>query len=209
MSQIQIEQIINDIIAGEIQKVIWILILFCIFAGVASFFGAYFRRKGENHATKEDFNNITNQLKETTKTTEEIKKEIAFAKTTYEKYLGKIIEYYANFFSHYRLCQQATNADQIRYANGTTKTTKDIFFDNINKIKDEYHRLEGFVRLLLPKEILETISLQIEQYNDFNLSLKNDLKKATIKEKFLTIDKTNVKLEAQLREFLRVEKFIK
>jgi hypothetical protein len=55
----------------------WIvLIAGLIGAGTGAFFGAYFRKKGEHFATKEDFDELLEQQKEQTRITEEIRGEI-------------------------------------------------------------------------------------------------------------------------------------
>jgi hypothetical protein len=56
----------------------WIFILLgLIAAGAGAFLGSYLKTKGEHLATKEDFNELLQQLKAQTKATEEIKGEIS------------------------------------------------------------------------------------------------------------------------------------
>ncbi len=54
---------------------LYLSVLFLTFVG--GFLGAYLKRKGENFATKEDFDSLLNQVKETTIATESIKVDLA------------------------------------------------------------------------------------------------------------------------------------
>src|SRR6266403_4090983 len=51
------------------------IVLTRVVAGLAAYFGAYLKRKGENFATKEDFDNLRAQLQTNTRVVEEIKSE--------------------------------------------------------------------------------------------------------------------------------------
>ncbi|WP_457599059.1 hypothetical protein [Hydrogenimonas sp.] len=68
-----IEKAVND---GLTTAAWYVIVISVTAAGVGAFLGSYFRRKGENIATKEDFDQLLNQLKNQTKATEEIKAEI-------------------------------------------------------------------------------------------------------------------------------------
>ena len=45
---------------------------------------------------------------------EELKHELGLVKSSYERYLDLILEYYTVFYRHYRLCQKTTNANAYR-----------------------------------------------------------------------------------------------
>jgi len=55
----------------------WYLLSVIILTFVGSFLGSYFKRKGENLATKEDYESLLEQVKETTSATENIKINLA------------------------------------------------------------------------------------------------------------------------------------
>lgn len=58
----------------------WLALLACaIISFIAAYFGSYMRKKGENLATKEDFDVLLDQLQATTRTTELIKTEVSSA----------------------------------------------------------------------------------------------------------------------------------
>jgi hypothetical protein len=52
---------------------LWTLVV----GGVGAWFGAYFKKKGENYATKEDLGELVRQMRELAKAQEEIKAEIS------------------------------------------------------------------------------------------------------------------------------------
>lgn len=55
----------------------WIVLALVCF--LATLFGSYLRKRGENLATRDDFEELKTQLKDTTRLTEEIKREIGHA----------------------------------------------------------------------------------------------------------------------------------
>lgn len=57
-----------------------------LFAGLGGYFGAYFKKKGENLATHEDLGKLVKQMEATTKATEEIKAEISDHSWNKQKY---------------------------------------------------------------------------------------------------------------------------
>ncbi len=70
-------QLIEKAVHDGLTSVLWFVIVMSIAAaGIGTFLGSYFRRKGENIATKEDFDQLLKQLKDQTKATEDIKAEI-------------------------------------------------------------------------------------------------------------------------------------
>lgn len=81
----QIDSVINQAIEQAVDKsfksVWWtqvgILILSVICSALIAYVVAYVKKKGENYATKEDFEELLRQIKATTRATEEIKTEIS------------------------------------------------------------------------------------------------------------------------------------
>lgn len=45
--------------------------------------------------------------------------ELGLVKSSYDRYLDLILEYYQVFYRHYRMCQRAANADAYRLPDGT------------------------------------------------------------------------------------------
>ena len=54
----------------------WTYLMFAAIAALSAYFGAYFKKRGENYATKRDFNDLLDQVKKTNQATEEIKTSI-------------------------------------------------------------------------------------------------------------------------------------
>ena len=77
MSEALLREILESIVKEQFANNIYIYIILCLLAGFGSFIGSYCKKRGENFATKADFDELLSQLRETTKATEEIKKNIA------------------------------------------------------------------------------------------------------------------------------------
>ena len=77
MTHEQIKSIIDGLHIDGVWFPWWSYILAFISFFFAAYFGAYAKRKGENIATKEDIENIKDQLESTTRLTESIKAEMA------------------------------------------------------------------------------------------------------------------------------------
>lgn len=73
MSPEKIEQLIRKIISEGLLFPWWSYLLVVIATFAGGFLGAYFKRKGENLATKQDYESLLNQVKKTTSATESIK----------------------------------------------------------------------------------------------------------------------------------------
>lgn len=69
--------LINEIVSRRIAESWLYWLLFLIASFLAAFLGAYIRRRAENLATKADFEELKRQLEATTRSTEEIKREIS------------------------------------------------------------------------------------------------------------------------------------
>ena len=85
-------------------KFIFIVIGAIIGSTIGAYLKSFFSKKGENLATKEDFDEILSQTKRTKEVTEEIKNELSLAKSTYDQYLHEILDYYSISYKYYRLC---------------------------------------------------------------------------------------------------------
>ena len=99
MSPEKIEQIIREAINGAILLPWWATILVVVFTFAGGFLGAYLKRKGENLATKEDYDSLLKQVKQTTSATESIKVDLAKGNWLHqqswylkEKYYSGILE---------------------------------------------------------------------------------------------------------------------
>jgi len=69
-------EIVNQAILSNYRTYLLITAISLITGSLTAFLYSYFKKRGENFATKTDFNEILSQLRETTKSTEEIKSKI-------------------------------------------------------------------------------------------------------------------------------------
>ena len=135
--------------------------------------------------------------------------ELKIRESSYDKHLDLLLSYYAAFYRHYRICQNATNYDEHRFEDGTIVNTRDTFWSNLDKYRQEMADLEGSARLLLPSSLLELHEDSIAAFNAF----KDVMKRATYdakyqsdkREAFSRILVIQVKLEDGLRKYLRTE----
>jgi hypothetical protein len=70
------EVIVSEAIIENWKFYVLVILLTGISSFFASYFGGYLSKKGQNLATKKDFNDLKAQLKETTETTEQIRNDI-------------------------------------------------------------------------------------------------------------------------------------
>ncbi|WP_024298167.1 hypothetical protein [Methylomicrobium lacus] len=67
------EQIVNEQILFNLNHYLILLLLIFLTSASTSYLTSYFRKRGENFATKSDFQDLLNQVKAQTKITEEVK----------------------------------------------------------------------------------------------------------------------------------------
>lgn len=139
--------------------------------------------------------------------------ELSLQKSSYERHLELLLEFYQSFYRHYRACQHAANADAIRLPDGTTKKTKDDFFAELDEYLADTARLEGRYRLVLPSHILVVHGEAQDAFNSFRRVMSmRDYDEAFHVEKeqgFRKIHEIKDRLESALREFLRTEHLLK
>ena len=139
--------------------------------------------------------------------------ELKIRESSYSKHLDLLLEYYASFYRHYRLCQNAANQDAIKLTDGNVIKTKDTFFEQLDQFLSEIKAQEGKVRLVLPAHLLELHEESIGAFNEFK-----DVMKSTIyddafhklkAEAFAKILSVKERIETGLRDFLRTEHLLK
>lgn len=145
---------------------------------------------------------------------EELRHELSLEKSSYERYLELILEYYTLFYRHYRMCQRTARADaHRRLPNGEITETKDEFLAKLSGFIGEWNVQEGKIRLLLPSRILEIHSEAITCFNRFKRTVdefeSSDEARRKKEEAFQAVEDVKNRLEAGLRDFLRTEKLLK
>lgn len=129
--------------------------------------------------------------------------------SSYAKHLDLLLDYYATFYRHYRLCQNATNQDAHRMPDGAIIKTKETFFAELDQYRAEMRQQEGRARLLLPAPLLQLHEDGIAAFNRFKDTMKRTVYDEEFHEAkrkaFAEIADVKGRLETGLRNFLRTE----
>ncbi len=145
---------------------------------------------------------------------ESIRHEFGITRSSYEHHLDLILDYYASFYNHYRLCQRTAHADAHReLPNGEIIHTKDEFFETLGKFLTDWANKEGRIRLLLPAKLLKVHEEAVAKFNEFKRAVYDFTPAEPIPRRkevvFKEIDDIKSRLENGLRDFLRTESLLK
>lgn len=139
--------------------------------------------------------------------------ELSLRESSYAKHLDLLLDYYAIFYRHYRLCQNATNQDALRMPDGSTIKTREVFFEQLDEYLSESKAQEGKARLVLPNHLLQLHGEAIDAFNAFKDAMKREMYDEAFHEQkrqaFAKIHFVKEQFEAGLREFLRTEHLLK
>lgn len=192
----------------DILKIVWLILPYfggvsVILVGLASWLGQLWAgRILQSERTKLDA-----QL-------EALRLELGITKSAYEHHLDLILDYYATFYRHYRLCQRTAHADAHKgLLDGEIIQTKDEFIGALGAFLKEWSAQEGRIRLLLPAKLLAIHEEAVQKFNEFKRTVHEFTPAEPIprkkEEAFRDIEEVKTKLEAGLREFLRTESLLK
>lgn len=144
---------------------------------------------------------------------EELKHELSLSKSSYEHYLSLILDYYAVFYQHYRLCQRTAEADAHRLPEGIITYTKDEFFEKLDPFLEDWRKQEGRLRLLLPAKALLVHEAAVAAFNQFKRAVDNFLGTEETRDPkrkaFAEVERVKSEMESVLRDFLRTERLLK
>jgi uncharacterized membrane-anchored protein YhcB (DUF1043 family) len=210
----EIQEIVYQALQDGVSIKWWSYVILALIVLLGSYIGAYLKRKGENFATKEDFNQLLDQVKRTTEETEKIKNEFYLTKATYDKYIEVVLNFYSNIYKYYRSCQKAASSTHIKYPDDPPKTTKELWEKELDKIVENHTLAEGYIRLLLPENIHKINSNLIDAFNKFRDIIKYDSegieKQNKLEDCFNNdIDPYKQELESALRRFLKIDQLTK
>ena len=139
--------------------------------------------------------------------------ELKLRESSYAKHLDLLLDYYATFYRHYRLCQNAANQDAHQYPDGSIIKTKDVFFEQLEHYLSESKAQEGKARLVLPAHLLELHDESIFAFNEFKDAMKrttyDEIFHESKRKAFAKVQSAKDRLEVGLREFLRTEHLLK
>lgn len=139
--------------------------------------------------------------------------EYAIRKSFYKNNISIILKFYSIHYAYYRLCQQVTLPDIIIDQSGNRISAKEYFKNNLGRIIKDLADIEGKIRLILPKDILEVHDLLLIDFNTFRDTMYSynnpeDKPKEKLITNFKKIDKSKINLEKLLKKYLRSEKII-
>ena len=145
---------------------------------------------------------------------EAIRHELGITRSAYEHHLDLILDYYATFYRHYRMCQRTAYADAHKeLPDGDIKYTKDEFVDALGGFLADWASQEGSIRLLLPAKLLAIHEEAIGKFNEFKKAVFEFTSAESFPRKkelaFEGIEEVKNKLESGLRNFLRTESLLK
>jgi|LGOV01.1.fsa_nt_gb DNA-binding transcriptional ArsR family regulator len=145
---------------------------------------------------------------------ESIRHELGITRSSYEHHLDLILDYYASFYNHYRLCQRTAYADAHKeLPDGEIVYTRDEFFEKLGDFLKDWANKEGRIRLLLPAKLLKVHEEAVEKFNEFKRAVYDFTTAEPIPRKkevvFKELDDIKARLENGLRDFLRTESLLK
>jgi hypothetical protein len=175
-----VQKMLTEVIQQEqVTLAWWTYVVFGIVAVLSAYLGAYLKKKGENYATKEDFDALLDQVKKTNQATEEIKTTIA-RRSDFEKQV-LLDQYKLVIDLQTKIMSVATNLNRVRSGVQIPDFIKDLdivplthVFEQvaINRwlLKDRFHELLLQQAQLLLKianekneESLKRLSMQFEE----------------------------------------------
>ncbi len=100
MQPIELKALIEDAVRQGLTYPWWSVVLAAIAAGIGAFAASYLHRKGEDTAARENFAAIREQLRATTKDTEEIKQFLSGEAWRLQRQWTAREQYYGNLLTH-------------------------------------------------------------------------------------------------------------
>jgi hypothetical protein len=146
---------------------------------------------------------------------ERLKHDNALQKSSYERYMDLIVDYHDFIYRHYRVAQNAASFDVLNFENKPKVNTKRNFVEHIDGFRDELNQMEGRLRIILPKQILDLHEDHLNIANEFKDRVKAFLKnpvqerREAIETQFDLLDASQKELETALRDLLRTENLLK
>lgn len=146
---------------------------------------------------------------------ESLKNEFSIIQTTFSKNYSFVLNYYSNFYKHYRACQRVVNADDVLYPDQTIKDTEEIFQKNLDIYVTELSNVEPTIRLIFPEYLMTVHDNSIDSFNKFKRIISSYYQfqgapkpKDELISSFTKINEVKNELEKGLRKYLRTEKII-
>lgn len=170
----QLKVLIEEAVRAGLGYQWWALLIAVVVASACSFFGAYLVKKAEAQASREDFSTILEQVRETTKETEEIKQLLSGKAWRGQKQWEAQERYYGELLRHLHAFRSALKDLKDYYVRpGSEHVPDSQQGDHFSKLQSdawgaygEVKRLVGSAILFLSPRTVESIdSLVREHWN--------------------------------------------
>lgn len=148
----ELKLIIEQAIEGKLDY-LWLVIAIVsfIFSLFGSFFGAYMKRKGENVATKEDFQTLLGQLSEQVRTTEQIKADINSSQLATTEQIKSAISNDYWRFQEWNKTRRSKLEDLVN----CVFELQQLVNDDTNKLREEFYSNSDAIFNRMPTQILQ------------------------------------------------------
>jgi len=151
-------------------------------AGVGAYFGAYLKKKGENTATKEDFNDLKEQTRQLTHTTKEIEAKIDDQVWNRQRHWEMKKEIFIEAARTVAEADAALARTVTAYLNGWP------WSDGIDRCEEYWYKLSAqgsAVMIIADTKTIEISSSMVKAFIDTVLALKpNEDNRADAEQKF-------------------------
>lgn len=166
MTATEIQCPIIEILRAPSINVFLDAVLAAVAAGVAAFGGAYLRKRGEYRAMHENFSAIREQLKTTTRDTEEIKQQLSGHAWRSQQQWSAREQYYSRLLTHLHHFRMALdNLSDYYITPGTEHMPDDQHGEHFDKLRAdasssyiEVQKLHGPAALFLSRHALESLN---------------------------------------------------
>jgi hypothetical protein len=107
---------VSEIAAGRWDYIPWVILIGTFLVStIGAFIGSYLQKKGKNHATKEDFNELLLQVRRTTHATEQIKTTLSSRAWLSQQQWVIREQHYENLLKHLTLVKNALEDQESYY----------------------------------------------------------------------------------------------
>lgn len=165
--QSMIDEIVKNGITLSVYSYIYITTITLLSAGFGAYLGAYFKKRGEERALIDSFNDIKDRLRKTTLMTEEIKASVSINTIEHQIKFNKLhekrIEVIENLYHRLVIIEQS--AQSFICSAGPTQDPKNEFQKVSNAISEfiNYSRLNKFWVEKDLFEQIEEVALKIDK----------------------------------------------
>jgi hypothetical protein len=140
-----------------------------------------------------------------------LKSEFVIIQTTFSNNYTFVLDYYSVYMTYYRACQKVVRFDVTQYPKQAAERTDHAFLAHLDQNVADLMRFDSKIRLIFPQGVLSLYLETIERFNEFAQIVKSfktlsKKPKVELNKKFREIDELRLRLEKELKRYLRTEK---